>query len=1509
MQWKYWASYAPESSAQEKQHSTPAKNSTLDAKNVPSRNAVGWNDLVNQHGLTDSPAVLNRTIGKHSCRKESGNLYVLTLRSNTTKHVEAIGFFRYDKVKMEFVVVRLASCSLQAEQCFIEEAANHARNLGASSISFPQEPNLYWNESGIRAVQRRSQLGFSAHLRDTQILIKCLRPEEKRPCLFFVRDDKTNSAVATGSGLPVDMPFPIEHIAKTTEAAVVISAEHSVLDILRRAKDEECAKLIVKLFESLYPSASRNVKYMQARRKLLMGSDITEPTFTLPEIFSYFRWGKECLPRFLELVLKLLPPEAEKFSNDAHITEKAAKEKEERVHLAACLSEAQTFDYWRLVLPFVVEAACGTVAPLASAPRRSASAMLFGTFEYILHHHGRDSFLQFLNLLNTLVDLDAAAARIPRKSLHRMEIAKIEQTAKKPVRDELAELGCRAQLIGTDVFVIATGSEKHGTSLGDRMCDEYLDFPMLRELFQEVAGEDLLRDEFLQDPVSPTSDLSKDAIRFSKLFTNESDTQATIVATCLAAGISPDQFELQQGTSERPFAEIYDKCSNVQVTNIIAVRIYHIEPDEIPPLPKFLLSGSETDAELSADVSADAVEWGGIIEEIRTWFHEVWMDHKAGSEENSKVTNFISDKLGIIPPSLDTIKGHRVYHEIPLELVGRFYLQHGGIKELNAEQVQRWKAEFRSLDDTAHSKAQSIIKNYPISCSTDHLVEVLERSLQCDEITIHQVVLALHAEEYPGLVERAGGFFSKRQINTFLYSDVDWAGTVEQWLKPLSFDDAKRDRVLLHLRNILFDDPSSDPNSEKSTSYQIGFVWAFAARVLITLEVPRETLLSWAEELVMTNPEEVRDGFHWACRVDSDLVKSEKFGKVWLEALSRSDKDRDRAWYGGTGNFPEIPWQVEHSPKASTDICHWMINRIKKADPPAAEITAFALWWLTNDSAPEITPEAFHMFILAVRKGAPDQRRNVFEAFKASCETRAFPDWRTFTQLEEWLVELQPQLGSPAHQFFDQSFMTNHPWQKYGYSDQVCARLATMSAQPGFVAAHGRLLSSVLLTALDQERSTGVVQWTSQMILSQPRDATNLMTFARYYTSFGIKGRAQFVVRRINELLADLRATAFRDASGASLARLAQQRAAAFAQGKDTTGLDERRQYLFGQRERFSRIQLADGDDAAEDLLFEMNTRIWEKNPPKIIPEYETECLITREEKKFNSRMRLTGPESQHISAWMNTHKQFLLEAGIWERLIQFSSFAHPEGLTVLRALLDVLADPSQTRMTEVTVHGKRRTLVDIFGKFKTLEAQLTEAGVPAMKAQGIRERWQTPLCVISIGDTHSLVVQHDVERWLKHGEEPERSCQRVSSCAGMMRKENWNAKFGRFSNATGRPLGRILEGQFHLAELYEGNQLIQRNLIELAPGGRHAPQSACLLVEETYPRSAMKGDKYEEYREALGKYAAWIMNQENGDGHAENNLVIYADDKPTEYPQPFATKFLVYRDYFRTDREVSGSA
>lgn len=505
----------------------------------------------------------------------------------------------------------------------------------------------------------------------------------------------------------------------------------------------------------------------------------------------------------------------------------------------------------------------------------------------------------------------------------------------------------------------------------------------------------------------------------------------------------------------------------------------------------------------------------------------------------------------------------------------------------------------------------------------------------------------------------------------------------------------------------------------------------------------------------------------------------------------------------------------------------------------------------------------------------PTTENRLARALKECLESKTLTDAALITALGDFDASLSAT--ECGHQLITTDLLCRHHWADYGYPARLASHLRELTAHPQFKPRHIAPLFKLLLTPLlddDQKFRTMAIYWVSRLLLStKPSAFPTLIPLINYWASLTDEAQMDYVEKRIDELATDLRLKTVRE------------------------------QNLSGTTARASRIYGAELAALAQpqvlpSALEDFQKRLLDDFDVIMKADDELKKIVVHQTGAFWRKSRLQTDTRRKLIESVNAQKTFWNSYGVLDLIVRFASFANEEGLAALDEMLAICVDESQCRFVDMEhpeLLGKKKTHLDYFGKFEAFERKLNHRGLRPDTLSVLMNHWRSLWYVAKDESGDFITVTHDLERWLKHGDEPVKTCQSLRTKAGVMEADNWNFQFGSIANTDGRPLARFYLPQLKLAEFHRQGKLIARTVLELTTTTDPDPRPA-LLAEIFYiDRHQDEGRATEiPFEKQIRTYAQTLGIRDED--------IYFADKKGhvEKAPKPLPETHRLQRDTFR---------
>ena len=607
-----------------------------------------------------------------------------------------------------------------------------------------------------------------------------------------------------------------------------------------------------------------------------------------------------------------------------------------------------------------------------------------------------------------------------------------------------------------------------------------------------------------------------------------------------------------------------------------------------------------------------------------------------------------------------------------------------------------------------------------------------------------------------------------------------------------------------------------------------------------------------------------------------------------------------------------IKWDRESGLQVTKSAVNWMLQKVdfieRRSELPldVAELSNFVKWVWQNPSEGALNVAQYRTLKLIAAIKDKSLRMECIEQVLGSL--RKFPavDLQIFYKdclAMQDAIDLNGENAFISRAFESVEFIRNYAWTNLGYDEKVSARVHAFAEQAECTLAVPGNLANLLF-----QQGINNHYWVTQLILSTPaRSFVNMLPLLTYARCLG-DGLDEYVSSRLDEITSETRYSLFQKIKNNAIEKLDERIKFAKEQGSEAE-LEQ----LTQERDRFANLsQLF--NIYAEELsperrsmyLKKITACILEYYPPKLNPQDEMSNLIKHVRGGFLEIVKKSYIEPEIIESFINNNLIFLEQSGILERLVSFNTITGSEGVVMLNTLLAVLANHEEARMVSLNrpdLSGKKSQNIDLFRKFNELDKTLGEYGLPDKQREELMEVWRKLWVFVPVRNKTDtwLSVTHDLERWIKHGEEPKRSCHSLIRKSGEMEKSNWNYKYGATVSESGRSLARSLLPQLKLAEFRSKGVLLARCVLEITIQKDRINPKPWLLVEGFYSSDTFS--QGEEFKESIREFAATMGISSDSITFSDENKALTG-----EYPEPLPEKFRIYRDTYRTTYDVEAS-
>lgn len=1409
------------------------------------------------------------------------------------------------------------------------EVIEHSRQNGFHQISYGMDSNLFGEHLSMGLMEYKASLGFRPVPGKGRELLKILNPEKLDKEYFFFAlngNEELHGEYFTDNPHKIVAPagMNVRENKRTAEAFANLKPLDAT-DLLSSVESLEHANKLWALFVEVYCAGRDN-----SMRSKAYPDAFSDPFYFTLSIVELLRQGYGTIEHFLELahargLIKKRVKEPSLGTGSLSSSDYAGRE-------ATVLGRTRDPHFWQALIIELAAHEFGDIEVLENISFKSSPEMLRGIFDNIKEKYGEKGLLKFLVLL---------------RGVHALDITEADATDPEPTESPLfknaltlddlplaeyfpaGDVAAARQLI-EKLYKLILGSHfatlhkvKHSfplfkeafvETLGERAVahiKHFLDYPdgwneAIRDIELHGYGRDMK--EALIDLYALTVTMRKIAMdstetRFGATMGNLYDSQGELEEFLIQNGLNPSNLKLKARRPDEVFAEIYRRTSKGQKLSLIgnAKAVFKGRSEELSDIEREVLNFQEEGVENPLPVlSIDLHEYKRVTELLQ--------DILVDSSGDPSTVKLLQEMLGVrTRPYFGSTP-----HTIACELVHAYISVHGGLPQIDND--IRKNILVNRVSKPGGIRAACIwLLSHPDRNMIGKIAPALFDNfhLRMGDSDTHiywfeEIFMLFKLLSDKSFSEQAQKVFRNfpRHFEIF-YSRERSAAQLKEFTKELLADQnvmrlVKSEMISLMDRYVL-------ERQEMRSGYRtLSDSFSFALDLLTSLGQLDELwpLFAAFSKIVP----------HWALRQLADFrdngglssfgdfsKTNQMFlsilGSIGNELVLRNNEGRPILPFG-IDHFNDVPWPAEHFIRPSLSILLWAESKCQSDRLSNDEIGEIIFWVIDHSDITEIGEKT--VLALDLIKYVKDRTKRlsiyskVKERLGQRVAERPFNGSETYSHISKILENIDPMGGHDIGQeiLWNRNFIERHPWQAYGYSEDVVSRVRAFATDPYFTWRHADLLTDLLLS--HNGKSFNRI-WISQLILSTPeRSFQNLVRFLEYWSSLSPKDRDRYLGRRVEDLLAEVRARVAKECLGAGYYAAKKLVSPVSSQGShENGGLKIRVEMLERFRSLFSALARAQTPEAEAKLHAEINHELMKFKPPKLLAENEIRLLLDAQYQSFMGKIRLDNIKAANFRDFMTRHFSDLSRSGIMDRFVQFAGFADQHGLERLEQVVSAYSDPAEARVVEIEhpeLGGMVKKHFDYHGKFREFEALLLERGVAKDEVERFIERWSQLWYFQKVEGLNNayLSATHDLERWCKHGEEPGKTCQRISSHAGEMSANNWNYQFGPYPNADGRPLARILLPQLNLVEYRENGRLIARTVVEVTVRIRNGVPEIALLVEAAYPQGGSMMSAQ------IKRYARFLGISENN--IFDVNVGLDMEDIPPLLPE----KYRIYRDTFR---------
>jgi hypothetical protein len=868
--------------------------------------------------------------------------------------------------------------------------------------------------------------------------------------------------------------------------------------------------------------------------------------------------------------------------------------------------------------------------------------------------------------------------------------------------------------------------------------------------------------------------------------------------------------------------------------------------------------------------------------------------------DSKKMIEFLADKLGVpMRPSPG------VNYKRGADLLLSYLNLHGTVPDIDDSIAKGWQRSFALHTGDASSLMRSLPS--PEVLQPKELSEIVDGFSQpgrTESLSGAEFVLLLRGLSQAQTRKNAQGVIEKLNpdIRIFLPTDAgDTSRLLESHLKFVAQTEPDRkllENTLLKMLDRFLDNAEAHPLSDRQRCPEFLFdsIYQVLAHKGLNLDGYYERL----ERLAKT----AAPSALWILRANLEPTLTHRAlpatvrDSLFYKILEQYSPENVHILTGEAGSvfpgFDEVPaFPPGGFHHISEAVLSWIEDKVSSNKINESELSHF----IESNFSAERNSELDARLANLIPK--VKDRQHLVDLLGRRMTAVPFSSFRAFKGFEQAIqnLALLESQDLAARLYLNKAFLDQHPWAAYGYGPETIQKIKAFASSPDFSERQAELLINLLLSQDNLELNR---VWISLLIGSTPDQGFHtMMRFLQYWQSLRDEQRNDFLSARVNDVLNEKRLQLARDVYNVPYQSILAQIAKLRAKGEEIpSNLVAAKARMDQYRELFEKQGEARGDIETRKATDQINLAILKDDAPTLKPDIEQRVLIAHELQGFQ---KASGAAIEDVERLLSHHEELLKKSGVLDRLVQFSNFADATGKSRLKVLVAEYADPSKTRAVEVIrpdLGGIKTTHLDYFGKFSELKEVLESKGIDKQTIDAFMSKW-SPLWHFSEvpGEPGTyLSVTHDLERWIKHGEEPNLTCQRISARSSNLDALNWNAQFGINPNADGRPLARALLPQLKLAELRVGGKVLLRSLIEVTVKKVDGRPVLALLVHETFSHF-IDASHMKNFNKALKEYA-------RGLGISEND--VHFTDSPGIEPLP--EKYRIYRDSFRPKLSPSPS-
>lgn len=1415
-------------------------------------------------------------------------------------------------------------------------AMEFARLNGYTTISYGMDTNFYGHHLSLGLMEYKAGLGFTPIAGKDKQLVKILNPEklDEEYYFFTLKDgEKLTGHYFSDEPHGLSTPKNMENVTypRLSEA---LESEESAMNFLSGVKTLEQAKALEKLYLEFIKKPYSH--YLQTHMAEKYQKD---PQYVALTMIKLMRRGKGNLDLFIALA-KSRGLITASIPDNTGVSRSMIEVSNFSARVATALSVRYEFtDFWKDLFIEILGHTTGEYTALETANGENPECLILDVLNNVERLYGRETFVAVLTQLDTVLDLskvienplsyEPASTRPNLGHLSLLDldyekyfppqhVAEAKDTAEKLYRQLFA-----AHIdnpYGTMGFINIDNSEIYTQTVGGKVsglvkaCIEQQILPYKEPGYPVDA---LLTSwkrlqELRQEPIT-RDDLEKNFIDLMARLGFE-ETPAALRQKLLSAGIRPDQIKIWGRSAKEIYRELYQRGSLEQVIALLEdVKKIYSGSDDIDPLiwqlrHAYFSNGKSIQGEPLETVMISAADMEVSHATVVRFIME--------ANDVSRFTRFWASQEGFDVEIPGSVSGK----DLGTILLQTYLDHHGKLPEIfpdvgnTVEIGKRWQRlkEYARVSGDNRPLC-SWVSRYPTFWNewTDDITHIVESFSVPKENYYYpeQILFLLKAAGDPLFSKRALTVFEAMPQNIkIMYGYMgrdseryrELAGQISSALAgsdPVQF--AKPLEILLHKSMFKgqYDGGGIRNNADRN--------FAFAYDVLKVFGQPRDVYWSALAELATIDPQAALMCFnsHKDEHFDPEDISGRNTAvyqimRTGLEPFYDGETWRQDRLNEIESMTPAIAWPESGFAQPNSLIFLWAKLKLRNGTISPEQVYQLTLAALNSSRRTVLDETVIALIALFTSLDGIDnkQKKTMIATLVERVKMIPLEKSEYFARISSLFEVMDPMGEEHLNEtvFGNSEFLINHPWQHYGYSEELIAKIKTFTADESFTGRHASLLGSLLFSHNDKVFNK---IWITQLLLSTPDKAFHtLIRFLQYWQSLTHERRDDFLNSRVENLLADTRIHLAKDIFGPSYEKVKAAYDAAKASPKGVSdGLRARMEKVERYRELFTTYNDATTEVARDVALQAIHAALLIDQPLKLNPAEEQKLIIEGQNEKFLERAGLQGAKRDAVEKLLNDEAPLWKNSGIGDRFVQYAGFAEPQGLEMLSTVLRIYSDPHQARVVAITrpdMNGMTTRHFDYFGKFVELADQLKHHGLAEAEVSAFMAGWSQLWSFDKIdgADGNFVSVTHDLERWVKHGEDPTKSCQRISDKSGNMGAGNWNYKYGANPNSTGRPLARFLLPQLKLAELRQKGQVTARATLEVTVEVKDGRPQLALLVEAFYGWSFNR----QAFETGILRQAAVLG--------IPSERVYFADHKGDveRAPQPLPEKYRIYRDSFR---------